>query len=52
MPLLGQVPLVQAIREAADQGVPLTGLGAGAFGQVAQAMAQQVAVHNARKGSD
>jgi ATP-binding protein involved in chromosome partitioning len=50
VPLLGQVPLVQGIRESADAGMPavLKGGPAGeAFEKVAQATARQIAIRNA-----
>jgi ATP-binding protein involved in chromosome partitioning len=50
VPLLGQVPLVQSIRESADAGMPavLKGGPAGeAFEQVAVATARQIAIRNA-----
>ncbi len=51
VPLLGQIPLVQGIREAGDEGKPavLGGdfLTAEAFRETAEALAQQVAIRNA-----
>jgi ATP-binding protein involved in chromosome partitioning len=50
VPLLGQIPIVQSIREAADNGQPAaTGHGpaAEAFKNTAEALAQQVAIRNA-----
>ncbi len=51
LPFLGEVPLVQAIREGGDQGVPAVAQGEGiqqkAFSQIAEALAQQVAIRNA-----
>jgi ATP-binding protein involved in chromosome partitioning len=50
VPLLGQIPLVQGIREAGDDGRPASmdvGPSASAFKAVAEALAQQVAIRNA-----
>jgi ATP-binding protein involved in chromosome partitioning len=50
VPLLGQIPLVQGIRESADAGMPavLKGGPAGeAFEKLAQATARQIAIRNA-----
>jgi ATP-binding protein involved in chromosome partitioning len=50
VPFLGQVPLVQGIRESADAGMPAVlkgGPAADAFENVAQAMARQIAIRNA-----
>jgi len=51
VPLLGQVPLVQSIRESGDQGKPEvlnSDSPAGRiFEEIAQALAQQVSVRNA-----
>ena len=51
MPLLAQLPLVQSVREAADAGRPavmqLTTPQALSFIELAQNVAQQVAIHNA-----
>jgi ATP-binding protein involved in chromosome partitioning len=50
VPLLGQIPLVQGIRESADAGMPavLKGGPAGeAFEKLAQAAARQIAIRNA-----
>lgn len=50
VPLLGQIPLVQSIREAGDFGKPAvmeSGIAADAFMETAQALAQQVAIRNA-----
>jgi ATP-binding protein involved in chromosome partitioning len=53
LPLLGQIPLVQSIREAGDAGRPAilqeTTLQALAFREMAQNVAQQVAILNANK---
>jgi ATP-binding protein involved in chromosome partitioning len=50
VPLLGQIPLVQNIREGGDEGRPISmdeGITSHAFGQAAEALAQQVAIRNA-----
>ena len=50
VPLLGQIPLIQSIREAGDEGMPAVmqdGASAEAFQQTAEALAQQVAIRNA-----
>ena len=51
VPLLGQIPLVQSIRESGDTGYPEVlkdkSTAAQAFQSVAQALAQQVAIRNA-----
>lgn len=50
VPYLGQIPLVQSIREAGDTGRPAVmteGLIANAFESVAESLAQQVAIRNA-----
>ncbi len=51
VPLLGQIPLVQSIREAGDEGRPAISVGepvaSEAFQSVAEALAQQVAIRNA-----
>jgi ATP-binding protein involved in chromosome partitioning len=51
VPLLGQIPLVQSIREAGDEGQPAVigndGPAADAFRWTAEALAQQVAIRNA-----
>ncbi len=53
LPLLGQIPLVQSIREAGDVGRPAvlqeTTIQALAFREMAQNVAQQVAILNASK---
>ena len=53
LPLLGQIPLVQSIREAGDVGRPAvlqeTTPQALAFREMAQNIAQQVAILNANK---
>jgi ATP-binding protein involved in chromosome partitioning len=51
VPLLGQIPLVQSIREAGDEGKPAVigtdGPAADAFRQTAEELARQVAIRNA-----
>lgn len=50
VPLLGQVPLVQSIREGGDSGLPAVmkpGITADAFAEVTRAMARQIAIRNA-----
>lgn len=53
VPLLGQIPLVQGIRESGDSGLPAalkegpTGL---AFNDLAEALARQIAIRNANFG--
>lgn len=51
VPLLGQIPIVQSIRESGDAGVPVALLDnktiTGAFLELAQKVAQQVAIRNA-----
>ena len=50
VPLLGQLPLVQGIRESGDHGMPAVlkeGIVADAFRQLAEAVARQVAIRNA-----
>lgn len=53
VPLLGQIPLVQSIREGGDLGYPTvlqeTTPSALAFKELAQKVAQQVAIINAHK---
>jgi len=51
VPFLGEVPLVQGIREAGDAGKPIAaeeGPTADAFGQIAANLAQQIAINNAQ----
>ncbi len=51
VPLLGQIPLVQSIREAGDFGKPAVmtdEVTANAFKDVAQALAQEVSIRNAK----
>ncbi len=50
LPLLGQIPLVQGIRESGDNGYPAvmkSGISESAFKEVAQNLARQVAIRNA-----
>ncbi|WP_347158195.1 Mrp/NBP35 family ATP-binding protein [Pontibacter chitinilyticus] len=51
VPLLGQVPLVQSIRESGDAGTPIVlqndSPASGVFRELAQAVAQQVSLRNA-----
>lgn len=51
VPLLGQVPLVQSIRESGDAGTPVVlqsdSPAAGVFKELAQSVAQQVSLRNA-----
>ncbi|MDO6390252.1 Mrp/NBP35 family ATP-binding protein [Pontibacter sp. BT731] len=51
VPVLGQVPLVQSIRESGDAGTPVAlqndSPASGVFRELAQAVAQQVSVRNA-----
>ncbi len=50
VPLLGQIPLVQSIRESGDSGLPAVmkeGLTAKAFSELAENLARQVAIRNA-----
>jgi ATP-binding protein involved in chromosome partitioning len=53
VPLLGQIPLVQSIREAGDDGRPAVmdtnPIVNDAFTAAAEALAQQVAIRNASK---
>ena len=53
VPLLGQIPLVQGIREAGDEGRPavmnMNPTVIDAFTDAAEALAQQVAIRNASK---
>jgi ATP-binding protein involved in chromosome partitioning len=54
VPLLGQIPLVQSIRENGDAGTPVVlqndSPASGVFRELAQAVAQQVSVRNATLG--
>ena len=50
VPLLGQIPLVQAIRESGDSGLPAVlkeGITAEAFKDLAESLARQIAIRNA-----
>lgn len=53
VPYLGQIPLVQAITEAGDNGLPValdkSDLQGQAFATIAGRIAQQVAIHNAKR---
>jgi ATP-binding protein involved in chromosome partitioning len=54
VPFLGEVPLIQAIREAGDEGKPIAsteGLSADAFIQIATNLAQQIAISNAQSNA-
>ena len=49
VPLLGQIPIVQGIRESGDNGYPAVlkeGIIAGSFEKLAQSLAQQIAIRN------
>lgn len=51
IPFLGQIPLIQGIRQGGDEGVPAVlqgGVMGSAFNQVATSLAQQVAIRNAQ----
>jgi ATP-binding protein involved in chromosome partitioning len=53
IPFLGEIPLVQGIREAGDAGMPVAmqeGPMADAFRELAQALARQIALRNASMG--
>jgi ATP-binding protein involved in chromosome partitioning len=50
VPLLGQIPLVQSIRESGDSGLPAVlkdGVTAEAFRELAESLAQRIAIRNA-----
>lgn len=52
VPLLGQIPLVQGIRESGDNGLPAAmkdGPSAEAFKVLAETLARQIAIRNARQ---
>jgi len=52
VPLLGQIPLVQGIRESGDSGLPAVmkeGISAEAFGNLAESLARQIALRNANQ---
>jgi ATP-binding protein involved in chromosome partitioning len=54
VPFLGEVPLIQAIREAGDEGKPIAatdGLSANAFIHIATNLAQQIAISNAQSNA-
>ena len=55
IPLLGQIPIVTAISDAGDQGRPIATVSNSpvtiAFDELAKAVAQQVAIHNAARKS-
>jgi ATP-binding protein involved in chromosome partitioning len=51
VPFLGQIPLVQSIRESGDSGLPAVmkdGVVARAFMDLAESLARQVAIRNAQ----
>lgn len=51
VPFLGEIPLVQSIRESGDSGYPAVmkdGVTAEAFGELAENVARQVAIRNAK----
>ena len=50
VPFLGQIPLVQSIRESGDSGLPAVmkdGITATAFTNLAESLARQIAIRNA-----
>jgi ATP-binding protein involved in chromosome partitioning len=52
VPFLGEIPIVQSIRESGDSGYPAvfkTGITEQAFTQLAESVARQVAIRNAEK---
>ncbi|WP_114749902.1 Mrp/NBP35 family ATP-binding protein [Pleomorphovibrio marinus] len=52
VPFLGEIPIVQSIRESGDSGYPAVlkdGLTADAFGLLAENVARQIAIRNAEK---
>jgi ATP-binding protein involved in chromosome partitioning len=52
VPFLGEIPIVQSIRESGDTGYPAVlkgGVTAEAFGRLAESLARQVAIRNAKK---
>ena len=52
VPLLGQIPLIQSVREAGDDGLPAVALGgptAAYFRGLAETVAREVAIRNAAK---
>lgn len=53
VPLLGQIPLVQGIRESGDSGLPAVmkgGPAADAFREIAETLARKIAIRNANFG--
>jgi ATP-binding protein involved in chromosome partitioning len=51
VPLLGQIPLVQSIRESGDSGMPAVlkeGITADAFRDLAESLARQIAIRNSK----
>jgi ATP-binding protein involved in chromosome partitioning len=51
VPLLGQIPLVQSIRESGDSGMPAVlkeGITASAFRDLAESLARQIAIRNSK----
>ncbi len=53
VPLLGQIPLVQSIRESGDSGLPAVlkeGITAEAFENLSESLARQIAIRNANFG--
>lgn len=51
VPLLGEIPIVQSVRESGDSGYPAAlkdGITSEAFSKLASSVAQQVAIRNAR----
>jgi len=53
VPLLGQIPLVQSIRESGDSGFPAVmkeGMTAVAFSELAEVVAREIAIRNATLG--
>jgi ATP-binding protein involved in chromosome partitioning len=54
VPLLGQIPIVQSIRESGDSGLPAVmkeGLVSDAFKDLAESVARQIAIRNANFGA-
>ncbi len=52
MPFLGEIPIVQGIREGGDNGYPAVlnnDASAEAFSRLAESLAQQVAIRNAKQ---
>jgi ATP-binding protein involved in chromosome partitioning len=51
VPLLGEIPIVQSIRESGDSGYPAVlkeGVSADAFAHLAESVAQSIAIRNAK----